>query len=133
MTRALALAATLLVFGCDSGGDATGVTGTWEGEVFALADGAPRYPATLRLSDAGTTVTGTGVVELPGSDVFNFTVVDGRFADGAVSLDLRFDQTPFSGTVNGQVSSGDPATISGTFQGGGLVGDSRIEVELVDR
>ena len=118
---------------CDSGGDAVGITGTWEGEVFAATAGAPRYPVTVRFQDTGLTVTGTGVVELPGSDVFDFTVVGGTFRDGAVSLDIRFDRTPFTGSIIGRLTETSPGRIVGTFQGGGLVGDSRIDIRLTDR
>ena len=133
MLRASLLAAVLVLSACDGGSDPVGVTGTWEGEVFAAAPGAARYPVTARLVDRGVTVTGTGVVELPGADVFNFTVSGGSFDGSAVSLDLRFDTTPFTGAIVGRLTGTDPGRIEGTFQGGGVVGDSRIEIELTDR
>ena len=134
MTKLPLLAALLLALSaCDSGSDAVGITGTWEGEVFSAQAGSARYPVTARFNDTGLLVTGTGVVELPGSDVFDFTVVGGRFDGSAVNLDIRFDSTPFTGSINGRLTSESPGRIAGTFQGGGLVGDSRIEIELVDR
>ena len=134
MVRLSLLAVALLALAaCDSGGDAVGITGTWEGEVFAAAAGSPRYPATVRLNDTGLNVTGTGVVELPGTDVFDFTVVGGSFSGTTVSLDTRFDRTPFTGSIVGQLTETSPGRIVGTFQGGGLVGDSRIDIRLVDR
>lgn len=133
MIRLLSLFAVLLMLSaCDSGGDMTGVTGTWEGTVVA-SSGTDTFPITARLRDAGTTITGTGVVELPGSDVFNFTVVDGSFIGTAVNLSIRFDSTPFSGSISGTLTNEDPARIEGTFQGGGVVGNSQFEIELVDR
>ena len=131
----LSLVVTLLlvVSACDSGSDAVGITGTWEGEVFSAEAGAARYPVTVRFQDTGLTVTGTGVVELPGADVFDFTVAGGTFDGSDVNLDLRFDRTPFTGSINGRLTSTSPGRIAGTFQGGGLVGNSRIEIELTDR
>ena len=134
MLRLSLLAALVIAAaGCDSGSDAVGITGTWEGEVFAAAPGSPRYPVTARFTDSGATVTGTGVVELPGADMFEFTVAGGSFDGSTVNLDLRFDSTPFRGSLIGRLTETSPGRIEGTFQGGGVVGDSRIAIELTDR
>lgn len=129
----LLLAALLSLPSCDSGGGAVGITGTWEGEVYAAAPGATRYPVTLRLSDTGATVTGEGTVEIAGADPFEFVVYSGSFVGRTVTLDTRFDMPPFNGGIDGTLTGTSPGMITGTFQGRGVVGDSRIEVELVDR
>ena len=135
MLRRLAILPLFLLTlpACDSlGSDAIGITGTWEGEVFEADTPQTRYPLQLRLQDTGQFVSGTGSVELPG-DLFEFSLNKGSFLNGIVNLDIRFDDPPFQGAIDGTLTQESPAQIEGTFAGRGLVGNARFEIELVDR
>ena len=134
MLRSALLAAVLLALpSCSLGGsDAIGITGIWEGEVFSAEPGATRYPVELRLTDTGQFVSGTGSVELPG-ERFEFSISKGSFVGGVVNLDTRFDEPPFMGGIDGSLTETSPGRIEGTFIGRDQVGNSRIDVELVDR
>ena len=135
--RRLALAPLLLVAlvalpACDSGGpDAIGLTGTWEGLITDGQNAALNSPITLRLTDDGRSVNGSGVVELP-DERFEFQVVNGSFVDLQVLLPLRFQQPPFEGTLAGRLTNQDPGVIEGTFSGRGNA-NGPVEVELVAR
>ncbi|WP_412069134.1 hypothetical protein [Rubrivirga sp. IMCC43871] len=129
----LALLALAALPACDSGSDAIGLTGTWEGEIYDPNDAtAPRYPVTLRLSDDGMRVTGNGVVaSLPEGDL-PFLVVDGTFIGTLVNLTLRYDVPPFMGSLSGTLVGTDPGMIRGTFTGRGEA-NGNVEIELVAR
>ena len=90
---ALALAALAVLPGCDSGSDAVGLTGTWEGEVQASAG---TYDISLQLRDDGRTVTGTGTVQVPNAP-FRFAVSSGSFIGTRVELPFLLSESPFNG------------------------------------
>ena len=123
-----ALAALVALPACDSGSDAAGLTGRWEGAI--TADGAS-YPVEVRFVDTGRTVTGNGTVRLPGAPV-TFGVVSGLFTGTTVSLQLTFDEVPFSGSLTGELTRRDPGRIDGTFSGPRLA-NGPVRIELVAR
>lgn len=114
---------------CDLGGpDPIGITGRWEGTVTSQQSPSQSYPITLRLTDDGRTVTGSGTVELP-NDPFSFTVFDGSFVQGTVNLPIQFDRAPFQGTIAGELTETDPGEITGTISASGLA-NGPLVVEL---
>lgn len=117
---------------CSLGGheEARGVTGEWGGEAYTSSTN--RYPLTLDLTDAGSTITGTGAVELPDGP-FEFRIIDGFYDGSGVNLTLRFESPPFQGSINGTLVNTDPGRIEGTLSGRDEVGSSAFYVELVDR
>ena len=126
------LAALAALPACDaSGPDPIGLTGTWEGAVTDGQDASRSYPITLRLTDTGRTINGSGVVELP-TERFEFQVVNGSFVDFRVLLPLQFNAPPFQGTLAGDLVETDPAVIRGTFSGRGDA-NGPVLVELVAR
>ncbi len=124
-----ALAALAVVSGCDAGADAIGLTGTWEGEIYDAADSdAPRYDVTLRLSDNGQSVSGTGTAGSNAGDQ-TFSVSGGSFVGTAVTLPLFFASEPIPGRLTGTLTNQTPGRIEGTFSGpADLDGDVRIEL-----
>lgn len=130
-TLLLALATLAVLPACDvNGPDPIGVTGTWEGEIFDPEDAsAPRYPVELRMSDNGIRISGSGFVEDLPEGRFDFDIFDGSFIDGNLTLELRFDQPPFMGSVAGVLVNRDPGRIQGTFFArGDANGNFRIEI-----
>lgn len=121
----LAFVAAVALPACDgSGPDPVGVTGTWEGVVFrADTPDGPRYPVEIRMTDTGRQITGSGVVEglpdAPPDGRFEFAIIDGSFANGNVTLNIRYDRPPFIGTIAGVLSNEDPAELTGTIDGAG--------------
>ncbi|MAQ94878.1 hypothetical protein B1759_10010 [Rubrivirga sp. SAORIC476] len=129
----LLLATILALPGCDSGSDAVGVTGTWEGVVYrAEIPDAPRYPITIRMRDTGVQITGQGFVEDLPDGRFDFVIYDGSFLDGNLTLDIQYDRVPFLGTVAGVLTNEDPGEFRGTFDGAGDARGSFI-IELTSR
>ncbi|WP_420455975.1 hypothetical protein [Rubrivirga sp.] len=135
----LALVALLVLSACDGGGpDPIGVTGTWEGVVFRPdAADAPRYPIEIRMTDTGTRITGSGVVEglpdAPPDGRFEFVIGDGSFVNGNLTLSIRYeDRPPFMGTIAGVLSNEDPAEIRGTMDGAGAARGNFV-IELRSR
>ena len=131
-----ALVALVVLPACDSGADAIGVTGTWEGDVFdPNVANATRYPIELRLTDTGVQVTGRGFVDglvtddqLPNGRL-DFAVTGGSFLDGDLTLNLQFALAPFMGTITGDLVNQDPGRIRGSFAGRGEAnGDLVIEL-----
>ena len=129
---ALVLAALAVLPGCDSGSGAVGLTGTWEGEVTVDSGAsAGRYGITMRLSDDGRTVSGTGTVGSENGDE-RFAISGGSFAGTSVTLPLTFASDPIPGSLTGALVNQDPGRISGSFSGpSNLVGD--VQIELVAR
>lgn len=127
----LLLVALVALPACDTGGpDPIGITGTWEGFITS-ANTSTRYPVTLRLTDTGERVTGSGVYSLPSEDV-EFTVVNGSFFQSNVNLELRFALPPFIGSLLGTLTETDPGRIEGQFSGRGD-GNGPVDIELVAR
>ncbi len=121
----LALALLVALPACDAGASATGLTGTWEGEVVVGTTAS--YDVTLWLTDTGQSVSGTGTVGSTGGDLA-FAVSGGSFVGTVVSLPLYFAADP----IPGALVTTDPGRIAGTFSGpADLVGD--VQVELVAR
>ena len=119
----------LALSACDLGGpDAVGITGRWEGTVTNVQDASQQYPITLRLTDTGQTVFGTGEVVLP-DDLFMFSIAGGSFIQGDVLLPLQFERPPFQGTISGELTQTDPAEITGTISGSGLA-NGPLVIEL---
>lgn len=126
---ALALALLVALPACDAGASATGLTGTWEGEVVVGTTAS--YDVTLWLTDTGQSVSGTGTVGSTGGDLA-FAVSGGSFVGTVVSLPLYFAADPIPGALSGALVTTDPGRIAGTFSGpADLVGD--VQVELVAR
>ena len=125
---ALTLAALAVVPGCDSGSDAVGLTGTWEGTVEAPA---ATYDISLQLRDNGRTVTGTGTVQVPNSP-FRFTVSGGSFVGSRVELPVLLSESPFNGGLSGTLTQRDPGQIEGTFTGPQMI-VGPVRIELVSR
>lgn len=123
----LAAAAALAALpACDSGSDAIGLTGTWEGEVIGAT--GSRYDITLRLSDTGRSVSGTGTVG-SADGAQSFSVSGGSFAGTAVTLPLFFASDPIPGSLSGALTNEDPGRIEGSFSGpSDLDGDVRVEL-----
>lgn len=127
-----ALAVLVTLPACDFGSSATGLTGTWEGEVVVgSGPAATRYDVTLRLSDTGQSVSGTGSVESD-AGVQSFAVSGGSFRGTAVSLPLFFASDPVPGSLSGTLVNRDPGRVAGTFFGPADL-DGEVEIELVDR
>lgn len=127
-----ALAMLVALPACDFGSDAIGLTGTWEGEVVVgSGTSAARYDVTLRLSDNGQSVSGTGTVGSAGGDL-QFGVSDGTFVGTAVSLTLNFASDPIPGSLTGTLINQDPGRISGSFSGPSDL-DGDVLIELVAR
>ena len=118
----------LLAAGCDTGGDAIGITGDWEGE---LTGQEGTYPITVTFRDTGLQVTGAGTVQLP-DDPFAFSVTGGTFESGVASLDLRFEVVPPTGRLIATLTQAEPGVLEGTFQGVGLA-NGNVRIELVSR
>jgi hypothetical protein len=127
----LVLAALTVLPACDSGSDAIGLTGTWEGVIIDRNDTSVTYPVEFRLTDTGMTITGRGEYTLP-DELVQFTVISGSFIDTLVQLELRFTLPPFQGTLVGDLTETDPGRIRGTFSGRGA-GNGVVEIELVAR
>lgn len=127
----LALVAAVALTACDSGSDAVGLTGTWEGAIIDQNDASVTYPITFRITDTGMTITGDGEYELPNETV-EFRVVRGTFVDFDVQLELLFELPPFIGSLSGDLIETDPGRIRGTFAGRGA-GNGVVEIELVAR
>ena len=128
---AVLLLAPLVLTACDAGGpDPIGITGTWEGVIMNTRLGTS-YPVTLRLTDTGERVTGSGEYTLPTERV-EFTVVNGSFFQSNVNLELRFALAPFIGSLSGRLTETDPGRIEGTFSGRGD-GSGDVDIELVAR
>ena len=128
--RRLAASAVLLVAlgACDSGSDAVGLTGRWEGTVAAPGG---TYDVELRLSDTGRAVSGTGTVQVPNGP-FRFAIADGSFIGTAVSLPFRLAEAPFNGSLSGTLVQQDPGRVEGRLVGPeDVTGD--VEIELVGR
>ena len=136
MRRLLSVAAVLAMLAslpaCDLGEDPIGLTGRWDGEVVVgTGAAAVRYDVSLRLSDTGRAVTGTGTVgsasgELP------FAVSGGTFIGTSVTLPLAFASDPIPGSLTGTLVNQDPGRISGTFSGPSDL-DGNVQIELVAR
>ena len=118
----------LAASGCDSGSDAIGITGDWEGELVGTG-GA--YPVAVTFRDSGQRVTGAGRVDLSDGP-FAFDVTNGTFIDGVATLDLRFEGFPPTGQITATLVQTNPGVLSGTFQGRGEANGS-LRIELVDR
>ena len=118
----------LSAFGCDSGSDAIGITGDWEGELTGTRG---VHPVEVTFRDSGQNVTGSGRVEL-GDGPFVFTVSGGTFRYGVASLNLRFDAQPPTGQLDASLTQTDPGVLEGTFQGSGEA-NGEIRIELVSR
>ena len=128
----VALAALAVLPACDSGSDAVGLTGQWEGEVVVgSGPAATRYDVTLRLSDTGQSVSGRGTVESD-AGIQTFAVSGGSFRGTAVSLPLFFASDPVPGSLSGTLVNRDPGRVAGTFFGPADL-DGEVEIELVDR
>ena len=117
-----------VAFSCDSGSDAIGITGDWEGELVGTA---ATYPVTVTFRDTGQRVTGAGRVDLSDGP-FTFDVTNGTFVDGIASLDLRFDGFPPTGQITATLTQTNPGVLDGTFQGRGEANGS-LRIELVNR
>lgn len=136
MRRVLASLAALAMLAalpaCDFSSSAIGLTGTWEGEVVVgPGASAMRYDVTLRLSDNGSTVSGTGTVGSAAGDQ-TFAVINGTFAGTAVQLPLSFASDPIPGSLTGTLVDQDPGRISGSFSGPSDL-DGEVHIELVAR
>ena len=123
-----ALAALAALPGCDSGSDAVGLTGRWEGTLTAES---ASYPVEVRFNDTGRSITGTGTVLAPGDPVA-FSVRSGSFVGTTVNLQLAFGEAPFQGSLTGELTQTDPGRIDGTFDGPRTF-DGRVQIELVAR
>ena len=128
--RRLSLCLVLLIAaaGCDSSGDAIGITGEWEGD---LVGSGGTYPVEVTFRDSGQRVTGAGSVDLS-DGTFAFDVTNGTFADGVAALDLRFDGFPPTGQITATLTQTDPGVLEGTFQGRGEA-NGALRIELVSR
>lgn len=125
---AATLAALVVLPACDVGSDAVGLTGTWEGEVTVGGSAPASYDVTLRLSDNGQSVGGTGTVGSATGDL-SFSVSGGSFVGTSVTLPLYFASDPVPGQLSGALTNQDPGRIEGTFAGpSDLDGDVRIEL-----
>ena len=124
------LATALLILpACDFGGsDAVGITGRWEGQVTDAQDGAQSYDLTLRLSDNGRSVAGTGELDLPDGP-FLFSVVGGTFVQGQVNLPVQSDRLSRPGSITGVLTQTDPGEITGDLTAPGVAGGPLV-VEL---
>jgi hypothetical protein len=124
-----ALAMVVALPACDLSGDPVGLTGTWEGEVtVGSGASAPQYAVTLRLSDTGLAVSGTGSVG-SATGTQTFSVSGGTFSGTAVTLPLFFPSDPIPGALTGTLTNQDPGRIEGRFSGpADLDGDVRIEL-----
>ncbi|MDX1531459.1 MAG: hypothetical protein R3362_08025 [Rhodothermales bacterium] len=125
----------LTLAACDSGDpeeERVGISGFWVGELVynPPGEGEPdrTFPIQLTLRDDVNTVTGSGVVELPGERL-DFTVTSGLFDSRlrTVSLALQFDRPP-QGTLSGNVSP-ERDFIDGTFGGPGIA-NGEVELSL---
>ena len=133
MIRLAVLALTLAALpSCSLGGDgeARGVSGEWEGEAFTSA--TARYPLTVALQDAGTTITGTGSAQLPDGP-FEFRIIDGYFDGTGVNLTIRYEVPPFQGSINGTLVNRDPGRIEGSISGRDELGSAQFYIELAGR
>ena len=136
----LALAALVALPACDSGSDAVGLTGTWEGVVYdATAADATRYPIVFQLQDSGLRITGSGYVDELPEGRLDLAITNGQFLED-LSVQLEFllsiggqQVPPFSGSLSGRLTNRDPGRIEGTFSGRGAVGNSLVRIEITSR
>lgn len=127
----LALAATLAIAGCDSGSDAIGLTGRWEGTITSSQNATVSSPVELQLNDTGQSITGTGEIDLADGTIL-FGVTSGTFINTSVNLALQFSETPFSGSLTGTLVQTDPGRIEGTFSGPRMA-NGPVRIEIVAR
>ncbi len=126
----LAVLAVLAVLpACDSGADAVGLTGTWEGQISTPS--SAQIDVELRLTDNGRVVSGTGTVSGSGAP-FRFAITDGSFVGTSVTLPFMFSETPFQGSLAGTLVDRDPGRIEGTFTGPSVL-TGPVRIELVAR
>lgn len=63
---------------------------------------------------------------------FEFSIIEGQFADRNVNLRLHFEVPPFKGAIVGRLTETSPGRIEGTIARRGQA-SGEIDIELADR